>query len=245
MASWAKLGMWSVAAVLVSALSGGCGSDDEGSGNDSSDITSGKTCGGFAGILCPVGFTCQLSGNHPDASGHCVEDTSPDEGAGGNEDDTSDGPEGQFCGGIAGIQCDDGYECQFSGNHPDAGGTCVKSEDGGDPTEPSDEVNAAARDDYYARYIDGSEIESDLKEVAYEDVPVSVQKVYDYWQKEYEESESVAYKFPFKSEGETLDYLVVSNTDPNANTDWHAFFSPTGKCLGAIDLFVNEWTDCP
>ncbi len=31
---------------------------------------------------------------------------------------------GQFCGGIAGIQCPSGYSCKLEGNYPDAGGTC-------------------------------------------------------------------------------------------------------------------------
>ena len=35
-------------------------------------------------------------------------------------------PEGIFCGGIAGIQCPTGYQCQLEGNYPDAGGKCVK-----------------------------------------------------------------------------------------------------------------------
>ncbi|MBI2134258.1 hypothetical protein HYU11_06300, partial [Candidatus Woesearchaeota archaeon] len=30
-----------------------------------------------------------------------------------------------FCGGIAGIQCCNGYKCQLDGNYPDAGGTCM------------------------------------------------------------------------------------------------------------------------
>jgi hypothetical protein len=34
--------------------------------------------------------------------------------------------ERQFCGGIAGKQCAEGYICQLDGNYPDAGGTCVK-----------------------------------------------------------------------------------------------------------------------
>lgn len=36
-------------------------------------------------------------------------------------------PAGQFCGGIAGIQCPTGYECKLSGSYPDAGGECVLS----------------------------------------------------------------------------------------------------------------------
>jgi len=34
---------------------------------------------------------------------------------------------GQFCGGIAGVACPDGYSCKLDGNYPDAGGTCVKN----------------------------------------------------------------------------------------------------------------------
>lgn len=34
--------------------------------------------------------------------------------------------QGKFCGGIAGIKCPDGFVCKYSGNYPDAGGTCVK-----------------------------------------------------------------------------------------------------------------------
>lgn len=29
-------------------------------------------CGGIAGILCPVGFTCRMDGNYPDAGGTCI-----------------------------------------------------------------------------------------------------------------------------------------------------------------------------
>jgi len=35
--------------------------------------------------------------------------------------------QGKFCGGIAGIKCPDGFVCKYSGNYPDAGGTCVKN----------------------------------------------------------------------------------------------------------------------
>ncbi len=34
--------------------------------------------------------------------------------------------EGEFCGGIAGIICCEGMTCQYDGDYPDAGGTCVK-----------------------------------------------------------------------------------------------------------------------
>ncbi len=32
---------------------------------------------------------------------------------------------GEFCGGIAGVQCEPGLDCQYEGSYPDAGGTCV------------------------------------------------------------------------------------------------------------------------
>lgn len=34
--------------------------------------------------------------------------------------------EGKFCGGIAGIQCPEGFTCVLDGNYPDAGGKCTK-----------------------------------------------------------------------------------------------------------------------
>jgi hypothetical protein len=36
--------------------------------------------------------------------------------------------EGQFCGGIAAIQCGEGFTCQLDGTYPDAGGTCVSAD---------------------------------------------------------------------------------------------------------------------
>jgi len=37
------------------------------------------------------------------------------------------GQKDNFCGGISGIACPDGYTCQLDGNYPDAGGHCVLS----------------------------------------------------------------------------------------------------------------------
>lgn len=34
----------------------------------------------------------------------------------------------EFCGGIAGVQCQLGYSCELDGDYPDAGGTCVKQD---------------------------------------------------------------------------------------------------------------------
>jgi hypothetical protein len=40
----------------------------------------------------------------------------------------SDSPcEKQFCGGIAGVTCPEGYFCKLDGNYPDAGGVCTKN----------------------------------------------------------------------------------------------------------------------
>lgn len=35
-------------------------------------------------------------------------------------------PVGQFCGGIMGKACPQGYTCKYDGNYPDAGGKCIK-----------------------------------------------------------------------------------------------------------------------
>jgi len=34
--------------------------------------------------------------------------------------------EGQFCGGIAGVVCPEGYDCEYDGNYPDTSGVCIK-----------------------------------------------------------------------------------------------------------------------
>lgn len=34
----------------------------------------GQSCGGFAGISCAAGLTCQLEGNNPDALGKCIKE---------------------------------------------------------------------------------------------------------------------------------------------------------------------------
>jgi len=38
---------------------------------------------------------------------------------------------GSMCGGFAGIQCPQGYDCKLAGNYPDASGTCRKSKSEG------------------------------------------------------------------------------------------------------------------
>ncbi|MCO4747997.1 MAG: hypothetical protein KC912_24605 [Proteobacteria bacterium] len=39
-------------------------------------------------------------------------------------------PNAQICGGIAALQCPDGYECQITESYPDAAGTCKKAKGG-------------------------------------------------------------------------------------------------------------------
>lgn len=42
-----------------------------------------------------------------------------------SEDEPAVAFEGDFCGGIAAIQCASGFECRLSGSYPDSGGICV------------------------------------------------------------------------------------------------------------------------
>lgn len=46
-------------------------------------------------------------------------------GAGGTGGGRQPAAEGEFCGGIAGILCDEGLKCELDGEYPDAGGACV------------------------------------------------------------------------------------------------------------------------
>lgn len=36
--------------------------------------------------------------------------------------------EGQFCGGVAAVQCGEGFTCQLDGTYPDAGGKCISAD---------------------------------------------------------------------------------------------------------------------
>jgi len=102
--------------LVASTVIVGCAGANSGevTGDQSADTAdeelSNSICGGIAGIKCPTGYDCKLSGNYPDAAGKCVKARG----------------EGAFCGGFAGIPCAKGYECQLKGNYPDAGGTCHK-----------------------------------------------------------------------------------------------------------------------
>jgi len=42
-----------------------------------------------------------------------------------------------FCGGITGKLCPRGLYCQYEGNYPDAGGTCIRSPRNDDPSQPN------------------------------------------------------------------------------------------------------------
>ncbi|MCF7836961.1 photosystem II reaction center PsbP family protein [Candidatus Gracilibacteria bacterium] len=52
---------------------------------------------------------------------------------------------GEFCGGIAAIQCGANLQCRLSGNYPDAGGICIAGEDSETPQAvTSDQIEANA-----------------------------------------------------------------------------------------------------
>ncbi|MBU1500045.1 hypothetical protein KKE48_04225, partial [Patescibacteria group bacterium] len=36
------------------------------------ESSEGKFCGGFAGVICPEGYSCKYDGSYPDASGKCI-----------------------------------------------------------------------------------------------------------------------------------------------------------------------------
>lgn len=71
----------------------------------------GEQCQGFVlpafRAECAPGLECEFSEPTHDVPGTCV-----------------DPNEGDFCGGIAAIQCPVGQHCELDGDYPDAGGTC-------------------------------------------------------------------------------------------------------------------------
>ena len=80
-------------------------------------------CGVWTGTTCPDGFECELDDpNQPDSNGEC---DSLDPCANGGVCVIDGAGLGEFCGGIAGILCEDGLECELYGSYPDAGGECV------------------------------------------------------------------------------------------------------------------------
>lgn len=90
------------ASLFAFAALGACssGTNPSDTGGDQEEVRgAGKICGGFAGLRCATGFTCKLSGTHPDASGTCVA--------------AAPGEEGGICGTIAGIACKAGLACKF------------------------------------------------------------------------------------------------------------------------------------
>lgn len=80
----------------------------------------GTFCSGKEDIQCQPGYMCSFEGGtYLDPGGTCTKVTS-----------RSQAKEGEFCGGIAAFQCQEGYICQYDGTYPDAGGKCVKTEEG-------------------------------------------------------------------------------------------------------------------
>ncbi len=59
-------------------------------------------------------MVCKLGNDFPDAGGECVKNCPT---------------AGEFCGGIAGIECckNQSLVCQLDGNYPDSGGKCAKT----------------------------------------------------------------------------------------------------------------------
>ena len=95
----------------------------DGSFPDAGGVCVPDYCGVWTGNVCPDGFSCDLFyPDFPDSNGVCVAD---DPCANGNICVIDGAGEGEFCGGIAGILCADGLDCELDGPGPDAGGTCV------------------------------------------------------------------------------------------------------------------------
>ncbi len=83
----------------------------------------------FAGVACVLAILLSAGCAAPAPKAKdCGTGPCPVEGA-----PFPSSPEGAFCGGLAGIACQAGYECKFDGNYPDAGGKCVKTAAEGTP----------------------------------------------------------------------------------------------------------------
>jgi len=114
-------------ATLVVAACGGDGNGEPG-GDQSTALRrrdDSQMCGGFAGISCPSGYSCQLDGVYPDAAGHCVADapvhTAKDAGrvesgpsvdSGPSDEGGIDAESAPRCGGFAGFVCPSGFDCE-------------------------------------------------------------------------------------------------------------------------------------
>jgi hypothetical protein len=108
--------------VVATAFLTGCAADTESESSESAVTLAkageaGGTCGGFAGIACKTGLSCEVTDSHPDAQGTCVAKTTKK---------TLGGDIGAFCGGIAALTCKSGLTCVTTANIPDASGTCAE-----------------------------------------------------------------------------------------------------------------------
>ena len=81
----------------------------------------GGRCGGFAGLRCDPGLTCNITAPGADRMGVCIR-------AGGGGPPVS-GPGGR-CGGFAGVRCAPGLACRGAGRG-DQMGMCVGAGGGG------------------------------------------------------------------------------------------------------------------
>lgn len=81
---------------------------------DTAECSGAGDCAGRAHDACAGSWGC-LDGK---CAWECETTTIP----------ASKGGEGEFCGGIAGVMCQDNLRCRLDGNDRDAGGVCVKAE---------------------------------------------------------------------------------------------------------------------
>lgn len=89
------------------------GSDDDSDDDDSDDNSSSSSIS--SSLSSSASTTSSSSSSSSSHSSLSSSSSSEREKAG----------KGQFCGGIAGIQCANGLTCEYEGSYPDAGGTCI------------------------------------------------------------------------------------------------------------------------
>ena len=84
--------------------------------SDSSAMTSSSSLSSSSSSQTSSSSAPSTSSSSSSMTSSMTSTSSPSQGKAGR---------GQFCGGIAGIQCATGLTCQYEGTYPDAGGTCI------------------------------------------------------------------------------------------------------------------------
>lgn len=144
----------------------------------------------------------------------------------------------QFCGGIAGIQCPQGYECKLDGDYPDAGGKCVPTQE----SCPKYALPLCKEGTHVERVIDDRGCS---KPVCVPDAPV-VGEFYKsaYWKctngKEFKESENSCTSYAAwkeKARNTCAQYSTTSACpiDPTNTEDANA------KCSGGVYVTVANF----